>query len=143
MSTERHKLNHVWNQMRARCTNPNNQAFPNYGARGITVCPEWMESFDRFLADMGPRPEGGLLDRIDNNAGYSAQNCRWTDRKTQNSNRRNCILIEDGDERITLKEACRRRGLKYRPVVKRIQYRGWSIDRALSEPIKQQGSNAK
>lgn len=135
MSSERQKLAHVYTQMRARCLKPANPGYVNYGGRGITVCQEWLDSFETFLADMGPRPPGGMLDRIDNDAGYSPSNCRWTDRKTQNSNRRNCIYVEEGGERITLKEACRRRNLTYRPIVKRIQYRGWSIERALSEPL--------
>lgn len=135
MSTERVKLRHVYDQMRYRCLKPSNPGYANYGGRGITVCDRWLDSIDNFLADMGPRLPGESLDRIDNDGGYSPENCRWTDRTTQNSNRRNCILIQDGDEQITLKEACRRRGLKYRPVVKRIRDRHWPIERALSEPI--------
>lgn len=135
MSTERKKLYHVYNQMKSRCFRPRNPGYPNYGGRGITVCERWMESFDNFLTDMGARLPGDSLDRIDNDGDYSPENCRWADRKTQNSNRRNCIFIQDGDEQITLKEACRRRGLKYRPIVKRIRYRNWPIERALSEPL--------
>ena len=75
-----------------RCHNPEHIAFKNYGARGITVCEEWREAeggFDDFLLHIGPRPDGQhSLDRIDNDQGYRPGNVRWTDRKTQQNNRR-------------------------------------------------------
>ena len=78
----------AWCGMKNRCTNPNNKDYERYGARGITVCPEWMDSFEQFFLDMGPRPPGMSLDRIDNDSGYEKSNCRWTDAKTQANNRR-------------------------------------------------------
>lgn len=134
-------LVHVWHQMRRRCNYPDNPAFDNYGGRGIRVCDRWesgdgkRSGFKCFLADMGERPEGGLLDRIDNNGPYSPENCRWATRKEQNSNRRNCIYVEWGGERVTLKEYCRRAGLRYRPIVKRIQDRNWPVEKALTTPL--------
>jgi len=130
---EQKRLFWAWCDMRYRCENPKHKAFKNYGARGIAVCQEWGD-FKRFCADMGPRPQGASLDRIDNNAGYSKKNCRWADRKTQNSNRRNCIFVDYCGEKVTLREYCRRAGLRYRPIVKRIQDRGWPLDIALSAP---------
>jgi hypothetical protein len=141
MSSERKKLRYVYDQMRKRCLDPKNPAFKNYGGRGISVSQEWLASIDTFIADMGPRPPGGLLDRQDNNQGYSSHNCIWSNRKTQNSNRRNCILVDDADTKITLKEFCRRRFLPYQAVRRRIQDRGWTIDRALNEPIHIMPSN--
>ncbi len=120
--------------MVSRCKNTNHKAYANYGGRGITVCSEW-RSFEGFARDMLPRPKGMMLDRIDNDAGYCPENCRWADRKTQNSNRRNCIYVQHGEEKVTLREYCRREGLKYRPIVKRIQDRGWSIEDALRIPV--------
>ena len=64
--------------MRDRCNNPNAKNYNRYGGRGITYSPEW-ESFSQFYADMGERPEGLTLDRIDNDRGYTAENCRWGD----------------------------------------------------------------
>jgi hypothetical protein len=87
--------------------NPNHKQFKDYGGRGISVCPEWTD-FAAFQKDMGPRPKGGMLDREDNNGNYEPSNCRWATRKEQNSNRRNCIFIQDGSEKVTLKEYCRR-----------------------------------
>ena len=63
-------------------------AFPNYGGRGITVCKQWLSSFDAFIQDMGHRPRGMTLDRINYNKGYSPSNCRWATIKQQNRNRR-------------------------------------------------------
>lgn len=88
-----HGLSHTpewmaWHTMRDRCNNPNNQAYESYGGRGITVCPQWQDSFETFYCDMGSRPEKMSLDRINNNLGYSPQNCRWVDRSTQQHNQR-------------------------------------------------------
>jgi hypothetical protein len=117
-----------------RCRNPNCKAYADYGGRGISVCERW-QKFENFEADMAPRPEGGLLDREDNDGPYSPDNCRWATRKEQNSNRRNCIYVMHGEERVTLREYCRRNGLRYRPIVKRIQDRNWPVEMALTTPL--------
>jgi hypothetical protein len=134
MSDEKRKLLWVWSDMVSRCTNPNHRAFKNYGGRGISVCERWL-TFSNFLTDMSPRPEGRMLDRKNNEGNYEPSNCRWATRKEQNSNRRNCIYVDCDGDRVTLKEYCRRKELLYRPIVKRIQDRGWSINDALSVPI--------
>ena len=73
--------------MRERCNNPNAINYERYGARGITVCPEW-DDFWVFLKDMGDRPEGMTLDRIKNDEGYSASNCKWSTNEEQRKNKR-------------------------------------------------------
>lgn len=124
----------VWASIIQRCENPANKQYADYGGRGIKVCTEWLD-FNGFLCDMWPRPAGAVIDRVDNDRGYSKENCRWVDRKQSNSNRRYCIYVSDDGERVTLKEYCRRHGLKYRPIVKRIQDRDWSVEDALSVPV--------
>ena len=76
-----------WSQMRQRCSNPRATGYRHYGGRGITVCPEW-DSFEQFLADMGERPEGKSLERVDNDKNYCPENCCWATKPEQNDNRR-------------------------------------------------------
>jgi hypothetical protein len=77
----------AWRSMRQRCGNPKCRNYPNYGGRGIVVCFRW-ELFDNFLADMGERPPGRSLDRIDNNGNYEPGNCRWATHSQQQANKR-------------------------------------------------------
>jgi hypothetical protein len=78
----------TWCMMKNRCSNPNSNRFQYYGGRGITVCLAWKSNFKNFLRDMGDRPDGMTIDRINNDKGYFKENCRWADKKTQSRNRR-------------------------------------------------------
>jgi len=82
-----HPLYKTWGAMRRRCNSVTCPRYPDYGGRGITVCKRW-DNFALFLQDMGEKPEGSTLDRIDNSRGYSPDNCKWSTYTEQNSNRR-------------------------------------------------------
>ena len=83
-----HPLYTTWSKMKERCYNENHQAYGSYGGRGIKVCDRWLNNFANFVNDMGEKPEGTTLDRINNNEGYTPSNCRWATLKQQSRNRR-------------------------------------------------------
>jgi hypothetical protein len=109
----------AWHHMRERCNNPNDSAFPYYGGRGIEVR---YESFEEFLADVGPRPSSAhSIGRIDNEGHYEPGNCRWETRKQQNSNTRRNRFIEYMGKRMTVAEAAKAAGLKRSTLEQRIR----------------------
>ena len=91
-----HPLYQVWRSMIQRCTLPHRHNYHLYGGRGITVCDRWLNSFDNFVDDMGERPEGHSIDRIDNDGNYEPSNCRWASRTQQIANRRP-FKVKDND----------------------------------------------
>jgi hypothetical protein len=97
-----------WIQMKDRCLNQRCKKFSEYGGRGITIAPEWIRDFPRFLADMGQRPARTSLDRIDNNGPYTPANCRWATMKQQALNRRSNVWIEWNNERLTQSQWAKR-----------------------------------
>lgn len=124
-----------WAHAKKRCSNPDDAAFKDYGGRGIRMCEEWANSFEAFFRDMGPRPKGRSLDRIDVNGHYEPSNCRWATRREQHNNMRTSRYVVVGSERLTVAEASRRAGMAAYVVYSRLKL-GWSIERALSDPVK-------
>jgi len=104
----------AWVGMKNRCYRESGDDYADYGGRGISVCDEWIDSFDRFISDMGYRPKNKKsLDRINNNLGYSAINCRWADDKQQANNKRNNIHVEINGVSRTLGEWASFAGISY------------------------------
>ena len=109
-----------WSAAKTRCFNEKTPMYVNYGARGITMSDEWRNSFEAFLRDMGPRPKGYELDRIDNDGPYTGPceayplgNCRWTTRKINSRHRRSSARIEYAGMVVSLIELAELTGIKY------------------------------
>jgi len=102
-----HPLYSTWCNLKARCFNKNHPAYKNYGGRGITVCSEWVNSFEQFLKDVGEKPtKQSTLDRIDNNGNYSPENVRWADRVTQRRNSRATREVTIGNQTKLITDWC-------------------------------------
>ena len=119
-----------WQSMKQRCYNPNTPNYSNYGGRGITVCDRWKNSFENFLCDMGERPEGMEIDRINNNGDYQLDNCRWVSKETNNRNRRSTVIIEYQGVEYTQAELCRKFNISPDTFRYRIK-RGKTVEEAL------------
>lgn len=119
----------VWAGMWTRCTNKNERAFKYYGQRGIKVCERW-KSFEMFFADMGERPKGYTIGRIDNDKDYSPENCRWESVKEQARNKSNNRLIEYKGETKTLAEWSEETGIGHATIINRLKSE-WTIAEAL------------
>ena len=120
--------------MKTRCYNKNNKDYKYYGDRGITVCDRWIASFKDFLEDMGNRPDGMTLDRIDNNSNYELSNCRWATRNEQNNNRRYNYSIEFRGKKRNAAQIARMIGMTPGALQGRL-YSGWSVERAINQPV--------
>ncbi len=125
------KIHRAWAGMKNRCLCPTNKDYKDYGGRGITVDKDWFE-FENFYKDMGIPPDEYSLDRIDNEKGYSKDNCRWTKKIVQQNNRRMNIKLTYKGKTKTLPEWARITGINYHTMLTRY-YRNWSIDKLLSK----------
>lgn len=114
-----HPLYQTWLGMKARCFNPNNPHYTNYGGRGIQVCDKWVNNFKQFAADMGERPKGFTLDRIDNDGNYTPSNCKWSTKKEQQKNRRVTRRIEIEGVSYFVCDIAEQYGFKYDTIANR------------------------
>lgn len=122
-----------WAAMKQRCENPKHAAYARYGGRGITVCKRW-QKYENFREDMGARPKGSSLERIDNNRGYSPKNCKWATPQEQNTNARSNRWLEVNGERLHLAAWARRLNTKPTTVWLRLRA-GWSAEDACTTPV--------
>lgn len=128
--------NNIWSGMKHRCNNPHSRAWDRYGGRGIKLCPAWDASFAAFFADMGPAPSPQhSIERIDNDAGYSPENCRWALRRDQNRNTSARRLLTHNGVTLTIAEWAERTGIASRTIRARIDVLKWSVDEALDTPV--------
>lgn len=123
----------TWRNIKVRCLNPNSEDFKDYGGRGIKICDKWINSFPHFLQDMGQRPKGFQIDRIDNDKGYEPSNCRWVAPKPQQRNRSDNRFITAFGRTKTLAEWCEETGFGHKLISRRLD-RGWAAELAISTP---------
>ena len=125
-----------WQGAKNRCRNPKSPKYKAYGGRGIMMVEPWRSDFSAFLRDMGPCPKWHSLDRIDNDGPYAPKNCRWaTPRQQSNNTRMNRIIVFNGQTR-TLSEWAHTVGLPAPVLSLRLSRHKWSIERALTQPLR-------
>jgi hypothetical protein len=128
----------TWHSMVNRCHQPNCKTYRTYGAKGITVCDRWRNSFENFFADMGHPPDGCSLDRIDNTLGYQPDNCRWATKREQQINRRNTVFLTLGEQTKALITWADELGISHITLTTRLN-RGWTHERTLTTPVAKKG----
>lgn len=146
----------TWAGIITRCHNPNCDEYHNYGGRGIAVCQGWRLSSSKFFLDMGEPPtEKHSIDRIENDRGYdcghcedcrsrnATQNCRWSTPQEQSRNRRNSRIVTFNGQSLTISEWAEKLTIPSAVLYKRIAIHGWTIDRAMTQPLKKQPKRTK
>lgn len=133
----RTRLYSIWTNMCTRCNNPNNPRYSDYGGRGICVCPEWDDDFMAFnnWAYANGYSDDLTLDRMDNDGDYEPSNCRWVSYKEQNNNTRKNHCLTYMGKTQTVSQWSKEIGIPYITLLARINSYGWTVERALSEPV--------
>ena len=132
----------VWTSMIARTETPTHPAWDRYGGRGIKMCDRWRNSFQAFIDDMGPRPRGYYIDRIDNDQGYGPGNCRWVTPTTSTRNRSNATMIEVDGVTLQLNDACEKYGVVSYGTAKARLRMGWKPDVSVKTPPRRKRSSS-
>ncbi len=128
------KIYTVWISMKSRCNIPTDTAYKNYGAKGITVCERWLNSFENFFADMGHPEKGMSIDRKDSRGNYEPENCKWSTRIEQMRNMTsNKIITFKGESRI-ISEWAEYLNINYNTLYYRLKR--WSVEKSLTAPIR-------
>ncbi len=117
--------------MKERCLYPKHKSYPDYGGRGIRICAEWIDDFDRFIADMGPRPSlKHSIDRIDNNGHYEPGNCQWATRIQQMGNRSMAVQITFDGRTMCMAAWAREVSISGKALKYRLE--NWTVEEALT-----------
>jgi hypothetical protein len=126
----------TWKSVLERCEKDWHKSYADYGGRGIKVCERWHD-FQNFLADMGTRPAGLQIDRINNEGHYEPGNCRWVTCKANSRNKRNTVFLEHDGTKDTAGGWAERTGIPYTTIYRRLR-NGWDVDRVLTQPRREQ-----
>ena len=127
----------AWNNIKSRCYHKNRKDYHRYGGRGITVCDEWLTSFERFYADMGPKPfPKASIERKDNNGHYGPDNCIWASNKEQSLNKENTIKLEFNNKIQPLALWADELNMDRKVLYARIFRYKWTVERALTQAIR-------
>ena len=126
-------MSSAWNQMISRCYDPQHRKYASYGGRGIRVCDRWL-CRRLFLEDMGERPAGKTLNRIDNNGNYTPKNCEWATYTEQAQNMRSNREITHDGRTLCISEWARVTGIYRKTIAKRLS-NGWTVSQALTTPV--------
>jgi hypothetical protein len=132
-TTKSHK---AWRAMLDRCYNHKHKSYDIYGGRGIKVCDEWRQEYSSFLSDMGEPQPRMFLDRVNNDLGYSKDNCRWATGAESVRNRSNTFIIEWEGKQCRLVDVAESMGIKPVRAYKRIVHSKWDTCKALTEPVR-------
>lgn len=124
----------TWIGIKSRCLNTTDKDYKDYGGRGIGVCMEWKNNFENFYRDMGEKPKGLTIDRIDVNRGYCKENCRWATIREQNHNKRNNHILIFNEKKDTITNWSKKIKIPVSTLQNRL-LRGWSIEKTLTFPI--------
>lgn len=126
----------IWIAMKKRCSNEKVHNFKNYGGKGIKVCDRWIDSFDNFYEDMGPRPsKDHTIERIENDKDYGPSNCKWLHKLLQSENQTSNILLTFNNKTQNLRKWSKEMGISEWALRKRIK-QNWDINKALTQPVK-------
>lgn len=125
----------TWAKMRYRVLDPKCGSYKDYGGKGITIDPAW-DSFETFFKDMGPRPPGCSIERIDRDGNYEKSNCKWADKFEQANNKSNNVMVEWEGQLKPLSVWAAIKGIDRSILYQRIHVHGWSISKAMSQPVR-------
>lgn len=125
----------TWAGMIQRCTNKKAAGYHSYGGRGIKVSPRWMK-FENFFADMGDKPDGLTLERIDNDGDYEPSNCRWATMAEQSANKRGTVWFDHRGHLRTALDIAAAGNIHRQTLISRVEKLGWSVEKAVEAPVR-------